>query len=259
MFHASNLTIYCPHFGEPTRKPFIEPECLSMRHCLPTAWTIKTMLEIMIVSWWEPYCEPMFTTPSIANCLFVFSLLALIVYTVVFAQICRHKKLNFGFRVCTCLLYIADALTLCMSAREAQIQGCVLMLRVDLEYVWQGGKTAIQDLLIHTNLLMAFLRYQELTHLTPNTESGNKCTLLFGGLLAVAFSLLSFFLVAYGFTNVISYETRAYCDKQIWPTHMLYLCSSRVREAIRAETLANLREIKCIKAQKGEHAEENTP
>ncbi|CAJ0936464.1 unnamed protein product, partial [Mesorhabditis belari] len=125
------------------------------------------------------------------------------------------RKLNFNFRVCIGLLYLSDSITFIMSAREAVITGCALDLRVDLNLVWQGAGGGVQDLLISTNLLMAYLRFHEATHIGSET---NQWIPSVGAVLSILICITTFFLHVTGNITYLWYDPDGtYEERYLWP------------------------------------------
>ncbi|CAJ0936232.1 unnamed protein product, partial [Mesorhabditis belari] len=194
---------------------YVPPACLVMEQCYPTLSTVVEMINVMTTSWLHPQCLPIFTSMLASDIICVYNFTVLICYTTLLIFILTMRKLNFNFRVCIGLLYLSDSITLIMSAREAVITGCALDLRVDLNLVWQGAGGGVQDLLISTNLLMAYLRFHEATHIGSET---NQWIPSVGAVLSILICITTFFLHVTGNITYLWYDPNGtYEERYLWP------------------------------------------
>ncbi|CAJ0935875.1 unnamed protein product, partial [Mesorhabditis belari] len=168
----NNFTVYVP------------PACITMQGCMPTFDTIIEMGQVMMTSWLHPQCSPPYTSMFSSNLICIYNFTVLLCYTLILVLLLTIRELNINFKVCIALLYISDAVTLIMSARESVITGCALNFRVDLNLVWQGTKTYIPML---------------------------------GALIAVLLSIATFFLHLTGHITEIWFTPGFYQEMYIWP------------------------------------------
>ncbi|CAJ0576947.1 unnamed protein product, partial [Mesorhabditis spiculigera] len=183
-------------------------------------------------TWFDRHCncQPNGTTRIASDRLANFSILMFCVYTVIVALMIWARKLSTNWLICVGLLYLADSGTLMMFGRGAQL-GCSISYRTDLNQFFNGIAGGQQDMLVSVNLLMAFLRSWEATHLM---ETMPLWIPFLGAGLCVACGFLTFLLhILEVFGRVwFTPDAQGYHDENKFPVQLLYLCSSYVRSSL---------------------------